>query len=613
MESATIPDNRTAACGGQYAAIPASAIVMLVAGAVAAWLAAGSTGLLGHPLQHALTWLALAVAIVAAWPRGNGTFGTWAILAGAAALGLCFTASTLPAVNVLAVAIVLAAIAAANRGLTARAALVAALAATALGLVRFACDSIPTVWLAADAKGWLIGRLAGWMAGSRLEVGATYSGLDFLVLMTAVYAGWLICTAPPRRSRAIWAAVAILVGHLVYLMVLAHAEDLLAALPNTVLPPSNQEHRLGLWTWSNGLRTLVPWNLPLLAVLIHGTILAVMCRCAPWLPVIEIDPVKLRRQKEKEEKKEIPGSVLAMDLLFGFGPPLLAVAAVVLVALGLNHSDLKEKTVVAYEKGFLNWLKPEYDSPIDGFYGMLPTFVESLGGKFVKSQNLSEDELAKADVLVLLHPDEPWSEELLERVWKYVGRGGSLLLVADPVLYEADSLSSFNDVLRPTAMQVRCDTAVTRTGNWEQSYEVLGPSGHRRHRRPAEPLRPGVGLVDPHPLAGPAGAGGPLGLERSGQRHGKHGHRILQRRRTAGRPRIGRRATVRRGANLRARRHIAAAERNARQRLSLCRPPVGLPGQPPVESADPLAAIAGPVVVAGAGRRSWRCGRRHGS
>ena len=180
------------------------------------------------------------MAIVAAWPRGNGTFGTWAILAGAAALGLCFTASTLPAVNVLAVAIVLAAIAAANRGLTARAALVAALAATALGLVRFACDSIPTVWLAADAKGWLIGRLAGWMAGSRLEVGATYSGLDFLVLMTAVYAGWLICTAPPRRSRAIWAAVAILVGHLVYLMVLAHAEDLLAALPNTVLPPSNQ-------------------------------------------------------------------------------------------------------------------------------------------------------------------------------------------------------------------------------------------------------------------------------------------------------------------------------------------------------------------------------------
>ncbi len=28
-------------------------------------------------------------------------------------------------------------------------------------------------------------------------------------------------------------------------------------------------------------------------------------------------------------------------------------------------------------------------------------------------------------------------------------------------------------MLQPTAMQVRYDTAVTRTGNWEQSYEVL--------------------------------------------------------------------------------------------------------------------------------------------
>ena len=52
-----------------------AAIVVLVAGMVAAWLAAGSTGLLGHPLQHALTWLALAVALVAGWPRDNQSFG----------------------------------------------------------------------------------------------------------------------------------------------------------------------------------------------------------------------------------------------------------------------------------------------------------------------------------------------------------------------------------------------------------------------------------------------------------------------------------------------------------------------------------------------------------
>ena len=178
----------------------------LVAGMVAAWFAAGSTGLLGHPLQHALTWLALAVAIVAAWPRDNRSFGTWAILAGGAILGLLLTASTLPAVNVLAVAVVLAAIAQVSRGLTGRVALIAALAAMALGCFASRATSIPTVWLAADAKGWMLGRLAGWLAGSPLEVGATFGGLDFLVLMAAIYVGWLVCTAPPRRCRAIWAA-----------------------------------------------------------------------------------------------------------------------------------------------------------------------------------------------------------------------------------------------------------------------------------------------------------------------------------------------------------------------------------------------------------------------
>ena len=99
-------------------------------------------------------------------------------------------------------------------------------------------------------------------------------------------------------------------------------------------------------------------------------------------------------------------------------------------------------------------------------------FVESLGGKFVKSTELSQHDLDSADVLLLLHPDQPWPKETLERVWEYVRRGGSLLVVAEPRVREGDAQSSFNDVLQPTAMQVRYDTAVTRIGNWEQSYDI---------------------------------------------------------------------------------------------------------------------------------------------
>ncbi len=307
-------------------AVPAQAVVILVAGMTAAWFAAGSTGLLGHPLQHALTWLCLAVAVVAAWPSQQRSFGSWAILAIGVGAGLLLTASTIPAVNILAVAVVLAAIAQISRGLNGRLATIAALGAIALGCFRFACDSTATLWLAADGAGSMLGRLAGWWAGCPLSVGATFGGIDFLVLMAVVYAGWIVCAVPPRR-RALWTAVAIVFGHFVYLFTLAYSEKLLSLLPDVVLPLASDINNVGLWTWGNGLRTLIPWNLPLWAVVVYGTICAIMVRSTPWLPIVEIDPRELERQRKKEARQEIPGSALAADMLFRFGPSLLAVAA----------------------------------------------------------------------------------------------------------------------------------------------------------------------------------------------------------------------------------------------------------------------------------------------
>jgi hypothetical protein len=255
-------------------------------------------------------------------------------------------------------------------------------------------------------------------------------------------------------------------------MVLAHSDQLLAALPNMVVPVENDTNAVGVWTWGNGLRMLIPWNLPLLMAVVHGAIVAVMAVSSSWLPIIEIDPVKLKKLKEKEEKEEIPGSVLAKDMMFRFGPVFLAVAAVLSVSLSFSHSDLKNKKVVAYEKGYVDWVKPEYGSQDDGFYGMLKVFVESLGGKFGRSKDLSEEYLNTADVLLLLHPNQPWPPETLERIWDFVRRGGSLLVAGDPAACEGDFQISFNDVLQPLAMHVRFDTAVTRTGNWEQSTEA---------------------------------------------------------------------------------------------------------------------------------------------
>ncbi len=49
-------------------ALGARYLVAAASGLVAAWFAAGAMGLLGHPLRHALTWLAVITTVLAAWP-----------------------------------------------------------------------------------------------------------------------------------------------------------------------------------------------------------------------------------------------------------------------------------------------------------------------------------------------------------------------------------------------------------------------------------------------------------------------------------------------------------------------------------------------------------------
>lgn len=450
-------------------AVPIGATVVLVAAVAAAWIASGSTGLLAHPLRHALTWAALAVAIVAGWPRRDEPLAGWLALAVAVVLGLIMTAVPQPAVNVLAVTLVTAALARTQAGLPGRVILIASLATAVLAVFRLACSSIPTVWLAADAAGWTLGRLAGKISGEPLWLGASFGGVDFLVLMAALFAGWLISTAPPRLPRAIYAAAAILLGHLIYLTVLAFSGEMVAALPDVVVPPASDNSLLGVWAWGNAARTLLPWNLPVLAGLIHVTIAAAMFRWAAWLPVAEPDA---KRDMKHGQKK---GLTLPADALLNFGPAVLAVAVALLIGLGLNRSDLRGKTVVAAQQGFVNWDRPKHDMQSPGMYGMLEWFVKSLGGEFVKSADLSPEDLRKADVLLLLHPNQDWSkeQEALDRIWEFVRRGGSLLLVADPEIREGDAKSTFNDVLEPTGMWVRRDTAISETGNWEDSCEAL--------------------------------------------------------------------------------------------------------------------------------------------
>ncbi len=432
-------------------------IVAAIAGLAAAWIAAGSTGLLAHPLRRALTLTALGVAIFAQRPF------PWrprtSLLAVLAAVGLAtyMIASSLPAVNVMGVSLVLAALAFTSSGQAKKMLRIFSVATAVFGLYRAACTSIPLVWSTSDLLGRALGNVGGLVTQQPVYIGATFAGLDFLVLMSVLWVLWSACSPPPRLLRAIYGLAAILGGHLCYLIVLSYAPQLLA----TVAEPAAEQEG---WYWAGLFHKAVPWNLPVLACAIHLLAAAAMFRWSPLHP---------DRQRNFTNVSTHPSLT---QYMLRVAAVIMAILLPVIIALYPGKSSLQGKKVVFYEKGFLNWLKPEhgnYGRYSSGMYGMLPVFIESFGASSLISADLSDEDIRDADVLVLLFPDEPWAEGQLKRIWDFVNRGGSLLVMGEHTTRDPNGNNRFNEVLEPTAIRVQFDSATFAVGGWLQSYEAI--------------------------------------------------------------------------------------------------------------------------------------------
>jgi hypothetical protein len=451
---------------------------------VGAWIAAGSVGLLGHPLRHALTWLAMAIVIASAWPREWRPWRRTAVWIAGIVAAIGMTASSLAPVNVLAVALMLAAVAVvrpeADRPLRA-----AASAAAVLGLYRLALTTIPPLWLAADRAGGALGEMAGRVTGESLNVGATFGGLDFLVVMVALYAIWLFEMPRPRWRLAARGAAGIVIAQLCYLVILSEAPNLVDTLTASTAPvtvagsvPAEKIAALSPTEWIHRWvseiapwKELLPWNLPALAALLQGAVAAAM----------------LSRMRDASESRSLPENNASAKRGSPWQTAVAAsIAALmpVVTVLAPYHATLEGKKIVAFEKGLLNWDKPvhgQYGRLMIGMYGMFGPFVESLGGSFKRSADLSEQDLKGSDLLVLFYPTREMNDDQLKRVQDYVTRGGKLLLMCDHTgrepVHEGDPFqlrdSRFNDLLKPTAIHVAFDAAEFAVGGWLESYEAL--------------------------------------------------------------------------------------------------------------------------------------------
>jgi hypothetical protein len=501
--------------------LPGRAVLIVAAGTVAAWMMAGSGGWLAPSLGKAIAWLALGAAIIAT-KKGSELFSTKTVLTPFVLVaGLMMTASASAVVNVLAVALVLATLAYLQHGLVRRAVLIVATAVTVFALYRLAVESTALVGLAAESLGQAMGQFVGWASGRPLLIGASFGGTDFLVLMAALYAGWLAGIVPLSKAGeagrirksillpAMLAAVAIAAAQFAYLLVLAFTCDMTSALPPVVEPTFTGVSRMGVWTWGNALHSLLPWNLPLVAVLLHTLIAAAMFHWANWRPVAEPLPTEVpsvgeksnavrgadrtpapqsRRKKKvwkdesQSESPPLDGRAVARSLLMHLLPGVLAIVVVTSMLLVVGKPDLSGRRVLlCAPKGATHE------------HGLLRSLIASLGGSCTQSATIAEDRLSQADVLLLTRPD--LSPDQQQRIWAFVRGGGSLLIAAGTEAQGGASRNALSAVLEPTAIRLGETAATSVTEHWEDNLLTVphqATIGLNAGHNPLGLVRPGA-------------------------------------------------------------------------------------------------------------------------
>ena len=433
-------------------------------GFLAAWLATGSLGILTASLQATLSWAVLGVSVLCARP--NFQVSGWLTLAATALVLAVLPAVVAPVRGCLAltVAAIMGIVAIGLTGAARRLMLIGSLAVLTLVLYRFAQQSIPVVWLLSDSVGSWLGQCAGIALRRPLAIGASFAGLDFLIVLGVFCAGWVIALRGPRRTPAMFAVVSLVAVHFLYLATLAHTHDLVRALPSVETPSPGNPYVPPPFSWSLTMRQLVPWNLPVIAALLHMTLAMVLIRTG----VYRSDDTREESSRSQVTRDGRSCAVTVIVLGLAVSLPWFGIWQTV-------HS-LDGKRIVANANGQLDWDVPQHDRygrDTAGMFGMLPAFVASLGGELRVSAELSQRELESADTLILLHPDTSLSLEQQDRVWQYVRGGGSLLVVTEGFAPANGLERRVTELLQPTSITVHRDAAVSETQDWWGAIRTL--------------------------------------------------------------------------------------------------------------------------------------------
>lgn len=290
---------------------------------------------------------------------------------------------------------------------------------------------VPSVWHFQHALGLGLSRLAGYLVGRDYLTGATVTGIPVLLQVATYFVAVALLGGRhgggyAGRRLAVLAGVAMLT-----LMFLA-----LRARP------------------AGASETNSPWMLlnpqPLLFL---AMVLTAAPRPPAWRP---------------PRPRWTPGRWW----LVGAGAALLVVGLATELGGSLRQNGLR---VAIYNKGYLNLNRPvygQYGARSGGMFGLLPDALQAYGDSVRMVESLGNDQIAGADVVVIINLMEFLPATERQALHDFVRRGGGLLLMGDHTGVQGIR-EPFNDLLRPAGIEFRFDSASFTRTSWEGSALVL--------------------------------------------------------------------------------------------------------------------------------------------
>ncbi|MEW6744615.1 MAG: DUF4350 domain-containing protein [Planctomycetota bacterium] len=154
--------------------------------------------------------------------------------------------------------------------------------------------------------------------------------------------------------------------------------------------------------------------------------------------------------------------------------PVLIAASTLLALIArpeLLQDAPAQPRVLAVNEGGLDWHRPRFGhfgSFDGGMFGLLPAYLKTAGINFELAQSSvpSDEELATADLLLLINNPHVWSPEKRERLFDFVGKGKSLLVLGDHT--DVFGLEQgFDSLLHEVGIDFRFDSAYHARTGWE--------------------------------------------------------------------------------------------------------------------------------------------------